>query len=664
MANDDVNLADRSGSLVESHKGYDPRIIFFYFAIAALLLVLVVGLARQQLINTPTHSRDERFQSQRRVLIPGPRGNIYARDGATILVGNKPRFAVQLHLDELKTELLREHIRIRKNFLAAGEKKDAPSYDQLEKLARVSVVQSYLDRLNQLLHRAEVVDARTLQRHFETQLLLPYPLLTNLGPEDFARLVESLPVRGPLEPTTTIVRDYPFHSAAAHTLGHVGAADEVVDDDVLGAGLKLKTVKMKGSVGENGLEQKFDSLLQGEAGGMIFRVDPTGFKVNPPLEKRSPVQGQSLVSSIDIDLQLAAEDALGDQTGAAVAIDVATGEVLVIASKPDYDLSKFREPATVADIEARHAWTNLALNGFYPPGSTFKVLTSIAGLRRGVIPVDRPIVDCQGYLKVGNRLFPCEVPPVHHGELLLPDAIARSCEIFFYKAGELTTPEAIAAEARRFHLDQRTGIELPGEAGRMIIPDPEWKQRVMKERWFPGDTALTATGQGFVLVSPLQMACFAASVARNEVWTQPTLVHQPDRPRQHTESIGLTPVQRAALLEGMIGCTLPPKGTARTLTMVEANRIPGVNIAGKTGTAQKEVFRDGKAGKINEAWFICFAPAENPEIAVAVLVEGETVGEDFGGGLHSAPVAAAVLKKYFEKKNRGASPLTMPFKRE
>jgi penicillin-binding protein 2 len=374
------------------------------------------------------------------------------------------------------------------------------------------------------------------------------------------------------------------------------------------------------------------------------------------------VQGKSLVSSIDIDLQLAAEDAIGDQTGAAVAIDVATGEVLAIASKPDYDLSKFRTPGTIADIEARHAWTNLALNGFYPPGSTFKIVTTIAGLRRNVLPFDRPIVDCQGYLKIGNRLFPCEVPPVHHGELLLPEAIARSCEIFFYKAGELATIEGLSTEAKRFHLDQRTGIELPGESGRMIIPDPEWKLRVTKERWFPGDTALTATGQGFVLVSPLQMACFAASVARNEVWTQPTLVHQSDRPRQHTESIGLTPAQRAALIDGMIACTQPPHGTARTLTTVEANRIPGVTIAGKTGTAQKEVVRDGKAGKINDAWFICFAPAENPEIAIAVVVEGDTVGEDFGGGLHSAPVAAAVMKKYFEKKNRGASPLASPFK--
>ena len=661
MASDDVNLADRSGSLVESHTSFDARIVFFYFAAAALLLVLAAGLAYQQVIKSTVHGTAEKVQNQRRIVVPGPRGNIYARDGATILVGNRPRFSVMLHLDELKDELRREHIRIHNNYLAAGEKKDVPTYDQLQQLARVSLVQRYLDQLNTILGRDEQVETRALQRHFERNLLLPYPLLTDLEPADFARLIEHLPVRGPLEPSTTIVRDYPFGSAAAHTLGYVGATDDVDTDDFSGEDLKLKTFKMKGSVGENGLEQRFDTVLQGEAGGSIVRVDPAGFKVkSPDLPHRLPVQGKNLVTSLDIDLQLVAEDAIGDQTGAAVAIDVATGEVLVLASKPDYDLSKFRAPGTIADIEARHAWANLALNGFYPPGSTYKILTTIAALRRNALQPDEVIVNCEGYLKVGNHLFPCENGLAHHGEILLRDAIAQSCEIYFYKAGELATPEGLAAEARRFHLDQRTGIELPGEGGRMIIPDPDWKQRVHHEKWFPGDTALTATGQGFVLVTPLQMACFAASIARGEVLTIPTLVHQEGRPTQHHESIGLTPAQRAVLIEGMVGCTTV--GTARNINDIANNRIPGVRIAGKTGTPQKDVFRDGKAGKINYAWFICFAPAENPEIAVAVAIEGDTPGETFGGGFHAAPVASAVLKKYFEKKARANSPLAQPFK--
>jgi penicillin-binding protein 2 len=660
MATDDINLADRPGSLVESHKGYDGRVIFFYFLVAALLLVLTGGLVYQQIIKGDAHGDAEKVQNQRRVLYPGPRGNILDRDG-NILVGNRPRFAVMLHLDELRTELRREHYLIHKNFVAAGAKQDVPTFSQLEQIARVSLVQRYLDQLNVILGRQEKVNAASLKRHFEGQLLLPYPLLTDLEPADFAKLLERLPVRSPLEPTTTIVRDYPFGSAAAHTLGYVGATDDVEADDFYDEDLKLKTFKMKGSVGENGLEQSFDALLQGEAGGTLFRVDPSGYKVNPPLDTRAPVKGKDLVTSLDIDLQLAAEDSIGDQVGAAVALDVATGEVLVLASKPDYDLSKFREPGTIADIEARHAWSNLALNGFYPPGSTFKILTSIAGLRRGTITPDQPIVDCEGALRKYNAVFVCENRRGVHGEILLRDAITKSCDIYFYTAGWLTTAENVAAEARRFHLDQRTGIELPGEAGRMIIPDAEWKQRTLKEKWFPGDTANMAIGQGFVVVSPLQMACFAASVARGEVYTKPTLVHEEGRPAQHTEPIGLTPGQRAAIIDGMVGCTV--SGTAHNLTDVPNFRV-GVPVAGKTGTAQKDVFRDGKKGTINYAWFICFAPASNPEIAMAVMIEGDTPGEEFGGGFHAAPVASAVLKKYFAKKALAKSPLAKPFKAE
>jgi len=407
-------------------------------------------------------------------------------------------------------------------------------------------------------------------------------------------------------------------------------------------------------------------MLQGEAGGSIFRVDPLGYRIRDakPIESRLPTQGQNLVTSLDIDLQLAAEAAIGDQTGAAVAIDIKTGEVLALASKPDYDLRKFAPRlghADAADITAREAWTNLAIGGAFPPGSTFKILTSIAGLRRGVLNPTQPIADCQGAIRIGNRDFVCDNRRGQHGEVLLPEAIAHSCDIYFFGAGRLITPDLLADEGRRFHLHQRTGIELPHETGRMVIPDPTYKENVIGEKWFPGDTANMSIGQGYVLVTPLEMACFAASVARNEVFTQPTLLHNPDAPVQRTESIGLTPTQRAALIEGMVGTTT--YGTASTLNL-DLFKIPGVRIAGKTGTAQKKVTKDGKTGNINFAWFICFAPADNPEIAMAVMIEGETLGENFGGGRYAAPVAGEVLKKYFEKKNRPADQKLAPFKIE
>ena len=633
---------ERSGSLLESHRGSDPRIVFFYFILTGMLLTLTIGLGYQQLSKVGEYNSAERQQNQRRVVVPGPRGNIYDRNNK-LLVGNTHRFSVVLHLDELKGEIEKQRRQIRRNFLAASGKEDMPRGSQLEQISRVTLVQSYLDQLNSILRRHEQVDARALRRHFERELLLPYTLLEGLDDNETARLLERLPVNSPLQVYAAPTRWYPYGSAAAHTLGYV-RPDEALDAEGF-PGADLTTFKMRGTTGRDGLEKWFDSHLQGVAGGRIFRVDPTGYKINPPLDQRAPKRGNPLVTSLDIDLQTAAEESLGDQKGAAVALDVATGEVLVLASKPDYDLNQFSPRATrqiVEQMNEKGAWNNLALNGFYPPGSTFKILTAIAGLRHGVINPDTAIVDCTGTIRRYNRDFVCYNGRTIHGDIHLSHAIAESCDIYFYEAGWRTTPDLMAAEARRFHLDRRQGIELPNELGRMVIPDPEWKEKARNEKWFPGDTANMAIGQGFVLVTPLEMACFTASVARGEVFTQPTLVHDPNRPRQQTESIGLTHTQRAALIQGMEDCTIT--GTAGILTSVPGLRIPGVRIAGKTGTAQIP-------GNKNAAWFICFAPVEKPEIAIAVMIEGEVAGEEFGGGRHSAPVAQAILKRYFEKKN-------------
>ena len=339
MAADENNLASRSGRLFESQKGYDPRVVLFYFIISALLVVLISGLAYQQLFNAELHAERESSQNQRRSLIPGPRGNIYDRHGQ-LLVGNRPRFAVVLYLDELRAKFRAEFIRIRKNYRTIDDK-DIPTSDQLWTLARVSIVQSYLEQINAIIGRDLKVDTVRLTTHFSRELLLPYPLVEDLAPAEYARLLEHLPVISPLQLYTTNTREYPFGSAASQSLGYVGINEDVAAEDFPGA--KLRTFKMRGSVGRDGLESKFDSTLQGEAGGAIFRVDPLGYRIRAakPTQTRLPIQGQNLITSLDIDLQLAAEAAIGEQTGAAVAIDIKTGEILALASKPDYDLSKF-----------------------------------------------------------------------------------------------------------------------------------------------------------------------------------------------------------------------------------------------------------------------------------------------------------------------------------
>ena len=646
--------SERSGSLVESKTGFDPRITAFHGFVVVMLLVLVCGLAYQQLIKDALHHERERLQNERRVIVPGPRGNIYDRNGR-LLVGNRPRFAVVLNLDELRPEFRKEFLRIHNNYRMTGDR-DIPDTDQLEQIAHASVVQRYLDQVNALLGRYGTVDSNRLRNHLRRQLLLPYTLVDDLNADEFARLIEHLPVNSPLQVYTSSTRYYPNGPSAAHVLGYVGA-NEGADDEAF-PGEDLTTLKIKGTVGRDGLEKQYDSQLQGEAGYTILRVDPAGYKVNPPIEHRLPVQGRSLACSLDIDLQMAAEDSIGDETGAAVAMDVRTGEVLVMASKPGYDLNAFSPRLSIAaeaDIEARKAWTNIALNGVYSPGSTFKIVVSTAALLSGAItPTDEP-ADCEGVMMVGNRRFTCGNGLEQHGRLSLPDAISQSCDIFFYTVGLKTSAEVIAKQARRFHLDRPTGIDLPGETHRMLIPDPQWKRRAHDENWTPGDTANMAIGQGFVQVTPMVMACFASSFARDELWTTPTLVHEPGRPEQHTERTGLSASQRAAIVKGMEGATLE-KGTAKILTTLDVLRVPGVRIAGKTGTDQ---IRRAE-GTIDEAWFICFAPIEDPQIAVAVAIEGDVPGENFAGGRYAVPVASAILKKYFEKKRSGVAVSVLP----
>jgi penicillin-binding protein 2 len=649
--------ADTPGHLIDRRRASDPRITFFHFVLAALLLVLGAGLAHQQLFKVDEHANAERVQNQRRIVYPGPRGNLYDRHGR-LLVGNRPRFSVRLLLDALRPEIRAEQIRIRRNYrqLDDLDTADLPTAGQIVQIARASVVQRYLDQINRILGRAEKVDARELERHFSRELLLPYTLLDDLAPAEYARLLESLPVNSPAQVYTSSVRHHPFGSAASHTLGYVGTSDAVELEDFPGG--DLKTFKMKGTMGRDGVEKRFDDTLQGEAGGAIFRVDPAGNRINPPLQQVFPKPGANLMLSLDIDLQLAAEKRLAEteMAGAAVALDVRTGEVLVLASKPDYDLNAFSprlSSAAAADMTARNAWFKRAIQGAYKPGSSFKILTTIAGFRSGTLSPEST-VNCPGFFRVGNRSFACHDGHAH-GEIDLVTAITKSCNVYFYKHGLDMGPEALATEARRFHLDRPTGIELPDETRRMIIPDPAWKRRVLKDGWVGGDTAQFAIGQGFVDVTPLQMACFVASVARNEVWTQPTLLHDPNRPRQRTAPTGLTTAQYAALVQGMEQVTQRPHGTARIFQdprLLEP--LPGLRLAAKTGTAQKQ---DPK-GMINFAWLIAFAPVEDPQIALAIAIEGDTPGEETGGGRYASPVAHAILKAWLEQKNRPpASPV-------
>lgn len=631
-------LAERAQGVFEAHKGFNPRILFFHVVLAGLLLTLTGGLAYQQLGRDDLYQDREKVQNQRRILVPGPRGNIYDREGR-LLVGNRPRIAAVLYLDELRSEFYREFKSIQTAYRTSGDK-NIPTGRQMELLARYAVVNRYLQRANRLTGREEVLDTRELNLHFNNQRLLPFTLVDELSNEEYARLIEQLPVQSPLQIYTSSARIYPYGAAAAHTLGAVKVDEIEASEDLPGD--DLISFIMKGTTGRGGLEATFDSHLQGTTGGTIYRVDPQGYRIEPPVDKRLPLQGRNLTTSLDIDLQLAAGRGLAntEMAGAAVAIDVQTGEVLALASSPTHDLNETSpriSTAKFAEIEAAGGWLNRPIQGTYPSGSTFKIITAIAGLRSGAIAEDTTVT-CNGFYYVGNRRIACD-NHTDRGEINFLQAIEKSCNSFFIKIGLETTADSIASEARRFGFGVKTGIELPYEASNSLVPDPAWKRRVRGLSWNPGDTANYAIGQGDLLVTPLQMATFMASFARGQVGTTPTLLHVPNRMPQRTADIGLAPGQYEAIVQGMEQVTLT--GTGRILHVLPG--LEGLRIAGKTGTAEIP-------GSLNLAWFIGYAPIDNPKIAIAVVLEGNEAGVSTGGGRYAAPIAHGILKVWQDKQ--------------
>jgi len=636
---------------IETHRARNPRLFLFHGIVVTLLTVLVSGMAYRQLFTTGLYSERERLQNQRRVVVPGPRGRILDREGH-VLVDNRARFAVVLNLAELRGEFRAEYRKVERNY-GGLERPDRPNSEQLSRIARAAVAQRYLDKINFILNRTETVRTADLNRHVNQTLLLPYVLLDDLAPEEYARLIERLPVKSPLQVYATSSRYYPYQSAAAHLLGYTSVDSDPEVEDFPGE--DLLTFKMKGATGQTGLEKIFDDQLQGETGGAIYLVDPAGYKVDLPIEKRLPVQGQSISTSIDIELQQAAEAAMAGRTGAAAAIDIRTGEVLVLVSKPDYDLNDFvprLSSDTFKAIQESGGWLNRAIQGQYPPGSTFKIITAIAGLRAGTIEPGVSRVECQGAIMVGNRRFPCAHGAVH-GDVDLVKAISQSCNVFFIKHGLDTSPQFLATEAKRFGFNHPTGIELPAEFKNPRVADPEWRKENWRSAnlpdgvWRGGDTANISIGQGDTLITPLQAACMVASFARGEIETKPTLIHDPRRPVQRTTPIGLSPSDYNAVLRGLESCY--QIGTGRLA------KVEGLTGGAKSGTAQK--------GRIELAWLVAFAPSENPRIAVAVVLEGEE-GQDFGGGLYSGPVVKAILQAWKDKRDRPPAAAPVNFKME
>lgn len=437
-------------------------------------------------------------------------------------------------------------------------------------------------------------------------------------------------------------RYYPYGTLASHVLGYVGEASEsdLTADDELRRG---------DVVGKSGVELAFDRELRGTPGGQRVEVDALGRR-QQVLREVPDIPGPTLTLTLDRKLQQVAEDSLGDQAGAVVAIDPRTGGVLVLASKPGYDPNLFargisRQSWLDLNQDPLHPLRNRALHGQYPPGSTFKVAVAAAALAEGVVD-DHTAYHCGGGLRFGNHTFHCWRRG-GHGGVDVHRAIVQSCDVFFYQTGQRLGVDRIAEYSHRFGLGVETGIRLGGEKTG-IIPSTKWKRERFDEPWYPGETLSVAIGQGAVTATPLQMAVMAATIASGGTRYRPQLVQKIEaadgtplyelKPEVMAE-VGVDPAILEQVRLGMRD-VVRPGGTGNRAT------VKGIEVAGKTGTAQVVTLaRSNRSARESRdhAWFIAFAPVENPEIAMAVLVEHA----GGGGGKFAAPIAQRVIDTYF-----------------
>lgn len=447
-------------------------------------------------------------------------------------------------------------------------------------------------------------------------------------------------------------RNYIYKKRAAHLIGYLGE----INKKELKNG-RYSGVRAGDSIGRSGAEKVFEDLLRGKRGGEQIEVDASGRLVRV-IKRVDSISGKNIFLTLDNVLQQKAESILKGKAGAVVAIDPNNGDVLVMASAPSFDLNDFIGGISFKNWNAlisdsKRPIVNKAVQGEYPPASTYKIVTAIAALEEGVIDKNRSWF-CPGYYKYGNRRYRCW-KKWGHGEMNVLDAIEQSCDVFFYHAGEETGVDALAQYARGCGFDKITGIELENERPG-LIPTSAWKRKRYNVPWQGGETLSIAIGQGFDLVTPLQMAVFIAAVGNDGTIYRPRILKSVQIPGQNAvvvkrpEITGGLPAGRKTLKivkQGLFNVVQGERGTARAI------RIKGIDIAGKTGTAQ--VFsiknRDRHDNESlayslrDHAWFVCYAPAKDPVIAVSVLVEH---GEH--GSTAAAPIAGEIIKLYLKQK--------------
>jgi len=644
-------------------------VIAYRVIIAVVFLALVGQLWRLQMVRGDYYQRAADVNRFRLEQNPAPRGIIYDRRGY-ILARNMPQITVSIipaYLPEDETE--------RRQLLF--------ELSELIEMPMISLAPSRPPRDALQPDFEPVPDEQPgILDILEEAAMAPYRpvLLKSDIPRDVAMILEEEHLDWPgVLVQAQPVREYLYGAMMAHILGYIGPIPEEAADVYEAQGYDPN----QHLVGLTGLEYTFEDQLRGQDGQKLIEVDVAGREVQTVGVPQQASPGHSLRLTIDLDLQRAMEDAVRNQLralykqqGVAIAMNPQTGEILGLVSLPSYDNNAFTggiSPEALQELQddPAHPLVNHAISGMFPPGSTFKLVTASGGLEEEVVTTETRL-HCSGILWLPNRFYP-EDPSLaqpfycwiyhdyhgYHGSLSMVSALGQSCDIFFYQVGggyrdrfEGLGEERLGYYAELFGFGDYSGIDLPAESPG-LVPTVKWKRVNYSESWVTGDTYNMSIGQGFVLATPLQVLNSAATVANGGTLYRPQIVREiidsqgevvqafaPDVIRQ----LPVSEEHINTVRQGMRAAVAGPGATAWNIN------VPGVAVAGKTGTA--EYFSDRNKDGIPDrdrdgnlpthAWFTAFAPYENPEIAIVVFI--------FGGGEGSAsavPVASEILNYYF-----------------
>jgi penicillin-binding protein 2 len=569
--------------------------VFQYFTVG-VFFVLISGFWQLQVTQQEAYSAEAERNSVRSLPILAPRGKILDRDGR-VIVDNHSSWTLLLSREALKAQHLPE--------IASGLHLD-------------------LADLNAKLYRYRS------RPKFE-----PIVLKEELTQAELA-FVEAHRDPGffpELELIRAQKRLYPQNGMAAHVIGYTGEISDTELDNPEYANEEPGSV-----IGKFGLERKYNDQLRGIDGSRQVKVDNLG-REREVLENKEAIPGKSLQTTLDLDLQAVGELAMNGRVGALVALDPRTGEVLAMISRPTFDPNKFAVRIKSSDWkeianDPDRPLFNRAIQAQLAPGSTFKPLMALAGLETGAIDEDYT-AHCAGGAEFYGHFYKCEKV---HGGIQLHRAIVLSCDAYFYNVGVKLGIDQIAFYGERAGLGHKTGVDLPGEADG-TMPSTAWKVRNFHQKWMGGDTVSVAIGQGYVLVTPIQLASAIGGIAVGGEWHRPHLL-MADTKTEKPRVWALNPDNVKRVVDGMYGVVNEGGTGGRAI-------IPGIHVCGKTGSAQTASMDYAKTHVAKDnSWFVGFAPCEAPEIVVAALWEGGVQGA------YSAPIVRDVMKAYFDKKAR------------